>query len=307
MNPHRLKAYGYLLATAVIWGIAGPVIKLTLKEMSAETFVFYRFFLSTIAILPFIIKSGLRLPVKRPRILSTLIFCAFLNSTAGIGLLFWGTSLTNLLSMSLISIFGPLMLITFGFIFMHDHLTKQEKAGTIVAFIGAAVLVFSPLVVKNQGQSEFLGNILVLLSVVAVAWAGLLIKKLLRDGVTPVVIANTTFIVGFLTIFPIVLIKNGVAATIESVIHLPLVYQAGVIYMAFISGNLAYFLYNLGQKTIEVSEAAPFSYLYPVISAFFAVFLLGDRLTTPVVIGSVVIFVGVFLAEWKRRRYNSSS
>jgi drug/metabolite transporter (DMT)-like permease len=74
--------------------------------------------------------------------------------------------------------------------------------------------------------------------------------------------------------------------------------------MAVLSGNLAYYLNNLGQRTIEVSEAAPFSYLYPIFSAILAVFLLGDRLTPTIIVGSIIIFIGVFLAEWKKRRYN---
>jgi drug/metabolite transporter (DMT)-like permease len=31
MNPHRFKAYIYLLIMAAIWGAAGPVIKFTLQ------------------------------------------------------------------------------------------------------------------------------------------------------------------------------------------------------------------------------------------------------------------------------------
>lgn len=300
MNPRRLKAYFYLTITCVIWGIAGLVIKVTLGAIDPGTFLLYRFFLSSLATLPFILKGGLHLP-RRAGVLFALVVCGLLNSSIGLGFLFWGTDLTSLLSMSLITVFGPLVLTIFGVIFMHDHMTKREKLGSVIAFVGAIVLAIAPLLKQDHGTSQFLGNVLVFLSVIAIESAGVLIKKLLRDGVSPTTIANVTFIVGFFSMLPVVLIQKGLSQTITTIVQLPLAYQAGVFYMALLSGNLAYTLYNLGQKPIEVSELAPFAYLYPAISAILAVALLGDRLTAPILISTGIIIVGIFIAEWKRR------
>ena len=77
----------------------------------------------------------------------------------------------------------------------------------------------------------------------------------------------------------------------------------GIIYMAVVSGNIAYILNNMGQKTIELSEAAPFAYLYPIFSAILAVILLGDKLTTTIIVGSIITLTGVVIAETKKRRY----
>jgi drug/metabolite transporter (DMT)-like permease len=305
MNPHRLKAYFYLFLAAIIWGIAGPIIKLTLGEIKPDIFLFYRFFLSTLVVFPFAIKSGLHLPVRRPKVMFMVLLFAFLNSTATLGLLFWGTSKTSLLNMSLISLFAPLVLVLFGYFFLHDHLTKQERIGTLIAFTGAFILAIAPILLTNYESGQFLGNILILSSVICGAFAGVLVKKLMQEEVSPLTLTNITFIVGFLTMAPIVVLRNGFVPTLIAITQLPFSYQLGVIYMAAISGNLAYFLSNLGQRTIEVSEAAPFSYLYPIFSAILAVFLLGDKLTVIIIIGSIIIFAGVFLAEWKKRRYNS--
>lgn len=302
MNPYRLKAYIYLFLTAIIWGIAGPVIKLTLGGVKPDIFLFYRFFLSTLIIIPFIIKGGFHLPTKRPKVILLVILFAFLDSTATLGLLFWGTSKTSLLSMSLISIFTPIVLIFFGFIFLHDHLTKREKIGTTVAFFGAFILAVAPVLVTDHGSGQFLGNILILLSVICAAFSGILAKKLMQKGVSPLTLINIMFIVGFITMAPIVILRNGFMPTLTTITQLPLPYQLGVVYMAVVSGNIAYFLSLLGQRTIEVSEAAPFSYLHPVFSAILAVFLLGDRLTSGIIIGSIITFTGVLLAEWKKTR-----
>ena len=264
MNPHRLKAYFYLVLAAIIWGIAGPIIKLTLGEIKPDIFLFYRFFLSTLVVFPFAIKNGLHLPVRRPKVMFLVILFAFLNSTASLGFLFWGTSKTSLLSMSLISLFAPLVLVLFGYFFLHDHLTKQERIGTLIAFTGAFILAVAQILYINHESGQFLGNVLVFLSVICGAFAGVLVKKLMQEEVSPLTLTNITFIVGFLTIAPIVVLRNGFVPTLTAITQLPFSYQLGVIYMAAISGNLAYFLSNLGQRTIEVSEAAPFSYLYHI-------------------------------------------
>jgi len=304
MNPHRLKAYLYLFLASIIWGIGGLIIKLTLGEIRPDIFLFYRFFLSTLVIIPFALKGGLHLPTRRPKVMFMVFLFAFLNSTAALGLLFWGTSKTSLLNMSLISLFSPLVLVLFGYFFLHDHLTKRERIGTLIAFTGAFILSIAPILMVNQESGQLLGNVLVFLSVICGALAGILVKKLMQEEVSPLTLVNMTFIVGLITVTPIVIWQNGLVPTISTIIHLPFTFHLGIIYMAVLSGNLAYYLNNLGQRTIEVSEAAPFSYLYPIFSAILAVFLLGDRLTPTIIVGSIIIFIGVFLAEWKKRRYN---
>lgn len=303
MNTARLRAYIYLLIVALIWGIAGPVIKLTLKGLPPDIFITYRFLISTLIALPFLLVKKFHLP-KDGATLFQLFAYSLLNSTVTLGLLFWGTSKTSLLSMSLISLFGPLLLASFGYFFLKDRITTREKVGTLISFIGASFIVIGPLFKSNDGSGGIIGNLLIILSLLAGATAGVLVKKLMRKGVPADFLANLSFAVGFSTLAPYTLIANGFGGTWEIIKNVPPVYHLGVLYMAIFSGNIAYILNNLGQRTIELSEAAPFAYLYPAISAILAVVLLGDKLTLPIVAGAVIASVGVFLAELKKRRYN---
>ena len=304
MNPARLRAYIYLLIVAVIWGIAGPVIKLTLKGLPPDIFITYRFLISSIIAIPLFAMQHTRLPRGRSVLFQILLY-SLLNSVISLGLLFWGTSRTSLLNMSLISLFGPLLMVSFGYFFLKDHVTSREKVGTIIAFIGAAFIVVGPLIKSNNGSGQLFGNLLIILSLSAGTFAGVLVKKLLRQGVSPDFLANISFIIGFIVLAPFTLLTNGFDNTISVIKNLPLIFHLGVFYMGIVSGNIAYTLNNMGQKTIELSEAAPFAYLYPIISAVMAIFLLGDRLTIPIMAGAIVTFAGVFLAEWKKKRYNS--
>ena len=302
MNPHRLKAYFLLLIVAVIWGIAGPVIKITLGKIPPDLFILYRFFISGILAILFFAISGIKLPKDKSTLIQLFVYCIF-NSSITLGLLFWGTSKTSLLDMSLISLFGPLLLVAAGYFFLKDRITKREKIGTLIAFIGALIIGTSPIINTSSSDGKLLGNILIFLSLLSSAACGILVKKLMKNGVAPTLLANLSFVVGFLTILPFVIIKSGISYSLSPLGSADFGVWLGIAYMAIISGNIAYILNNMGQKTIELSEAAPFAYLYPIFSAILAVILLGDKLTTPIVFGSLITLIGVVIAETKKRRY----
>ncbi|MEK9208909.1 MAG: DMT family transporter [Patescibacteria group bacterium] len=302
MNPHRLKAYILLLIVAVIWGIAGPVIKITLGKIPPDVFILYRFFISGVLAILFFSIKGIKLPKEKSTLIQLFVYC-LLNSSISLGLLFWGTSKTSLLDMSLISLFGPLLLVTAGYFFLKDKITKREKTGTAVAFIGALVIGISPLINTSMGDGQIFGNILIFLSLLSGATCGILSKKLMRKDVSPALLANLSFVIGFFTILPFVFFVHSSSYILNSIYNIPTSAWLGIIYMAVVSGNIAYILNNMGQKTIELSEAAPFAYLYPIFSAILAVILLGDKLTTTIIVGSIITLTGVVIAETKKRRY----
>jgi drug/metabolite transporter (DMT)-like permease len=303
MSKNRAHAYILLLTAAIIWGIAGPVIKLTLKTLPADVFLLYRFFLSSIAGLIYFSLFGLKLP-KDKKILFQLFGYTLTNSVLTLGLLFAGMAKTTLLDMTIIESLGPLFVIITGYIFLKDHITNKELLGTLIAFLATMAIVLEPIM-KNQHQSgQFLGNILIFLSLITNAISAVFLKKLLRFKVKPAAISNLSFLLGFFVFIPVTLFKTDLSSVINTISTLPFIYHLGVFYMAIFSGTIAYTLANIGQKTIEVSEAALFSYLNPVFSAILAIIWLKEVPTYLFIASSVFIFIGVLIAETKKRRYN---
>src|SRR5260221_983644 len=303
MNKFRLRAYVFLLITSIISGVAGPVIKLTLRQLPFDVFLFYRFFISSLVIIALLPFAKLHIP-KKPSVLIYFLIYGFLNSTVALGLLFLGTSKTTLLDMSLISILGPIATIVVAHYFLYDHLTKRAQLGSFIAIIGAAFIIIGPFLSTGDDVGQISGNVLIIIYLIVGALNSIILKRLLRIGVDPLSLTNMSFFIGFISFFVIILVQGKLTDALNIIKNLPLPYHAGVFYMALMSGTLAYFLGNVAQKSIEVSEAAIFSYIFPVISAIFAVLLLGDKLTLEIVAGSIITFVGVFLAETRKRSYN---
>ncbi len=306
MTKPRLRAYLALLATAAIWGAATPIIKFTLGGVSALTFLTYRFALSAglaLLSLPF---GGLKLPPSpRPRILSFLY--GFLVSTVSLGLLFLGLEKTTVLDSTLITMIGPLLILAAGALFFRERITRQERFGIGVALFGTLLTTLEPLLQNGTAISQLKGNLLIILYLIANTAAVVLVKELMRLGVSAVSLTNLSFLIGFLTILPLTVLTSGGANLVSAISSLAPPYHLGVLYMALISGSLAYALWTRAQKTIEVGEAALFSYLYPLFSAPLAIFWLKERVTLTFLAGAIIVAVGVFIAEWKGRPVVSSN
>ncbi len=301
MQTARLKAYLMLLAVAIIWGIASPVIKYTLQGFPADLFLTYRFGISTIVAIIIFTISGIHIPKDWNTILLIIIY-GFLNSVVALGFLFFGMENTTVLEAGLITLASPLLISTAGVYFLHEHITKREKIGMVIAILGTALTIAGPFITNGHSSIKFSGNLMVLGYVISTLVTTLLVKKLLKKDVSPMILTNFSFIIGFICFLAFVLLTNP--SSLLSIPYTLFPYHAGVVYMAIISGTLAFWLSNKAQKSIEIGEASLFSYLLPIFSMPIAVVWLGEKITPIFIVGAIVIAIGVAIAEIKKKRYN---
>ena len=306
MNPARLRAYLMLLAVSVIWGIASPVIKYTLDGFEPAIFLAYRFGVSTILAIIIFAINGIHIPKDKGVFLLVLVY-GFLNSVVSLGLLFFGMKDTTVIEAGLITMVEPLLISTAGVYFLHEHITKREKTGMGIAILGTSLTVVGPLITNGHSELKFSGNLLILGYVVTSLITTIIIKKLLKKDVSPMMMTNFSFILGFVSFLVYLLNKIPLQNIINQIILTPSKYHLGVLYMAVVSGTLAFWLFNKAQKTIEIGEQSLFAYLYPVFSLPLAVIWLGEKVTTTHIVGGAIIIIGVVIAEIKKKRYNTTS
>ena len=75
----------------------------------------------------------------------------------------------------------------------------------------------------------------------------------------------------------------------------------GVVYMAILSGILAYTLYSSSLKYLEASEASLFYYMQPIFGIPVAVIFLKERMSIIFVIGALLIALGIYKAEKSKK------
>lgn len=302
MNPKRVRAYIYLIIVAAIWGVAGPVIKFTLKELSPFTFLTYRFFITSLVMVPLMIALKGKFP-KDSKSNFLLLILALLGTTVNLGLLFVGLKFTSVLDSTFISETSPIFVILASYIFLKDKITKKEKIGICITFLGTILIIIQPLIENGfLTNNNLFGNLLILLA--NISWVGYVIisKKLLRENISPLTMAVSSFFIGFITFLPLAVLENhGASNLVSRITSINFSTQLGVLYMALISGALAYYLFQKGQKSIESSEAAVFSYLQPIFSAPLAIFWLKEKVSSGFSIGVIIMILGIVIAEYKTK------
>lgn len=297
----RFRSYIYLIAVAAIWGAAAPVIKFTFGGLDPLPFLAYRFLVAgVVSALIFIFKSakGENFSGLKKHIGISTIY-GFLAVPLALGILFFGLEKSTVLDLTLIGVIGPLIVTLGGAIFFHDRITKREKIGISIVLLGVVLNSLYPIF-KNNGV-RLTGNLILIAFLFADSSSVLLAKKAVQRKVSSMNLTNFAFIIGALVLIPIVFYQNGVSETVSLITTLPLKYHLGVWYMAIISGNLAYYLYVQAQRSIEVSEAVLFNYLQPIFTVPLAVLWLGEKITTNFVFGAILIAIGLFVAEKKKK------
>ena len=176
-NKDRLLASLALIIVAAIWGIAAPIVKLTYREIPPFTFLFFRFLIATIVIIPIYALHQEKRKLTSKDLL-TVSGIGFLGMTLTIGLIFYGLQFTTATDQVLIGLLGPLFVVIGGAIFLKEEITTLEKIGLVLALGGSVVTVIQPILEQGLAGSEAMfGNIIIFLSSVTFATYALLAKR----------------------------------------------------------------------------------------------------------------------------------
>lgn len=278
----------FLILANIIWGAALPIYKWTLQDLPPFTFIFLRFFLSALIILPFVIK---KLKVSRRDYLDIVLVGIF-SVSLQIPLLFFGLKLTPSINAPIIISLEPVILMIAAVIFLKEKLSAKLISGVIISLLGVFAIILPPLLTSGFSGS-FLGNILIFLAAMCAVVQALVVKRLTVRN-EPLTILFWMFFVGALPLLPFVFKE---LQTFSLITDLTIQGMLGLIYAIYFSTILAHFFFVYGLKYIKASEVGIFSYVDPIATILVAVPLLGEQLTGAYIVGAMLVFLGIFIAE----------
>lgn len=307
----------------LIWAAAGPVIKITLNYIPTIEFLFIRFLITCVILLPFVY-----LELKRTKIdlkdLPNLIALGVLGYGSML-FLFEGFRYTTAIDAAIIGVVAPIIEVAAGNYFYKEKISLRYKIGVLLAILGTAVVVIEPSLMHSSSSdapSRVLGNIFVLIYNFGFASYIVLSKSLMGENssrlltvlrhfgikkhsykYSPFMQTSLSFYIA-LAFFTVLLVLKSSLSPASLDLNIQLFETKallGVLYMALLSGIAAYTLYSWGLHRVSVSFAAIFSYLMPVFTLPFAYFMLGEIPTPVAIAGSAIIGAGIFIAEYKTR------
>ncbi len=278
----------FLILANIIWGASFPIYKWALDDIPSFTFVFLRFYIGALILLPFVYKN---LKVARQD-WKDLILLSFVGITVTISLLILGLKLSSSINAPIILSAGPIFLIIGSFFYLKERLKRKVVAGTIVSLLGVLVIVLLP-VFKQGLDGSIVGNVLLVGAAIGSVIHALLLKKILPKYKT-LTIAFWSFLIGSLPLLPFYFIELNQTHWTQD-INLKVV--IGVFFGAVLATAVAHSLFAYGIKFIKASEVGIFTYVDPIATIIIAIPLLGEKVTLPYLLGSLFVFLGIFVAE----------
>ncbi|OGD95666.1 hypothetical protein A3F02_02930 [Candidatus Curtissbacteria bacterium RIFCSPHIGHO2_12_FULL_38_9b] len=287
-------AFFFLIVSALIWGANAPIMKWALENIPLFSLAFLRFAIASLIALPFVYKK-LKIQTKDwPK----MILASFLAVNPHIPLFLWGLKFTFAINAAFIIATVPILTIFAANLFLKEKLTAKLFSAAAVAIVGLTFIIGPPIF--KLGPKHLLGSILIFSG--TLTWIGyeILSKKLFKVY-KPQTITYHTIWIGTLTLFPFFLYElfqnPGWIGTID---HRGIM---GIFYGAIMSSSIAYFMWQWGLSKLPVSEAGFFLYLDPISAVFFAIVLLGEKITFLYIIGAIFILFSVIFAEHHRKSH----
>lgn len=277
-----------LIAANIIWGSSFPIYKWALRDVPPFTFVFLRFFIGAIIIFPF---TNHDLYIKKEDRLK-LVVGSFIGITLAISLLFLGLKLAPSINAPIIFSSSPALLLLVAFFYLKEKPKPKVVVGTIISLIGVLLIIIRP-VLENGFKGAILGNLFFILAIIADTTHTVILKKFINKYST-LNLVFWSFVIGAAPLIPLVLIE---AQHFNFLTNLTPQGYMGILYGAILAAVTAHILYTYGIKVIKTSEIGIFSYVDPVTTALVAIPLLGESITFFYLLGAVLVFLGIFIAE----------
>ncbi len=287
LSNHK-KAILALIIANFIWGAASPIFKWSLTNIEPFTLAFFRFIIPALIIFPFAIKN---LSVKKEHWIN-LLMLSFFATTLNISFFFLGLKTAPSINAPIIATAGPLFLLASCFFILKEKIKPKIILGTLIGFMGVILIILQPLLETGR-DGAIMGNLFFIIATLSGVLHAVFAKKIMPHYKV-VTITFWTFFIGSLTFTPLMIFESQ---TKDLLANLSVPGISGIIFGAIFSSLIAYYLYHFAIKNILAQEVGVFAYLDPIIAVIIAFPLLGEIPTPIYIIGSIFVFLGIFIAE----------
>lgn len=277
-----------LIIANIIWGAASPIFKWSLENITPFTLAYWRFAVASLLLFPFCFRHLDFHKKDAGKLIIMSLSGVFFNIT----FFFFGLKYAPSVNAPVISSSAPIFLYLFSIFILHEKAKLKILLGTLISFLGVFVIVIQPIL-SRQSNQLVMGNILFILATVGAVIQVIICKELLKKY-KPVTITFWSFVIGSIAFLPFYLYE---IFRYDPLHHLNVNGITGLVFGILLSSLAAYYLYAWGMEKLKAQEVGLFTYIDPLIAGVIAVPLLGEEITPVFLLGTILIFGGIFVAE----------
>lgn len=285
--PKPWKAWIDLTAAMVIVGSMTAAGKLVLVEFPVHLSMGLRFVAATLLSLAWLWAAEGGLPRVSRRTLGLLALQALCGVYLTNVLMLHGLKLTGAAAAGIITATTPAAMALLARLFLAEPVTRRAALGVAAAVAGVMALNLASL--RQAGQAGLWGNMLMLAVVVAES-GFLLIRKGIRERISPLAATTWVSLLGLLLFLPQSLVE---AASFDFAAVSLSGWLLILYYGAFVS-VAAYFFWFRGVVEVEASTAGIFTAVMPLSAMFFSSVVVGESLGAEHVVGCVFVVAAIW-------------
>lgn len=282
------KAFLAVVVAAILGGALPVFVKIGVEVFPPFTYTLIRFTIAGLCMISIFIKDI-------PRVKGSLLKIIGLSllPTLNVVLFAFGIKHTTAIIGQTLYASVPLFVALLSFFILAEKLTTYKIIGLITGFIGVGLIInFQNLFTDQTLRGEMVGNIIILTAVISYCFYQIFSKKLSKNY-KPVHLTMFFFMTAIVS-------QSFLSTTELSKIpqwsqQLSLYIVGTVLYVGIVGTAIYYYLNQYAIKVGSPTIASLTLYLQPVFTFVWASLLLGEQLTIPFVVGSGLVFLGVWL------------
>ena len=272
--------------SGLLFGTTIPVIKLGLALVPADIFVALRFSLASVVVLFFLRQRGwIDWTLFRAR---PIWVVGFVNAF-GYVLQFQGQNLTTSSDAALIIGTASLMIPLLSWAKKSEKITIKKGLGVLSGFVGASLVVTRGQAV-SLGGSQFLGDLLILVTAVTIALVFVLSKELVAQNGGKSTTGGMLLVTALLLLFAVPL-DYGVQIQFS---WLALFYVA---FLAIVATIGPYFFLMKGLETVSPTVSSIILPIEVILAVSLSVIIFNDPFNVFSGTGAILIVAGVVLVS----------
>jgi drug/metabolite transporter (DMT)-like permease len=295
VDVSKSKVYGALVAAQLFFATLPIALKVLLREMSSPSIALYRVMgaaLLFVLLQRILLGERVRGWRDHASLAAFAVFGVVLNQILYITAVEFTTAAAAQTMMAV----GPALTLLVALIARQETATLGKGIGIALAASGALALVG---VGMHTGGA--FGNLLALLNVTCYS-IYLVISRGMVRRYHPLTVITWVFVYGVIGILPWGFASAAEEATGAS----PLAWLL-IAYIVVVPTVGAYYLNLFALRYVDSSVVAVFIYLQPVVTAFLAHSILGERVSARLLPAALLIFAGVFVAARAQRASRSQA
>ena len=285
----KQKAYIALTATSIIWGTTWVASKFAvLNAPPLEVSAIRQFTAGLIYIIFFTLK-GQRLPAKKQW--PTLLVMSFFLLIIANGFATWSIKYLSSGLAALIAALYPLFVVVIEMFFFKTKNTIATFIGLILGLAGICVVFYDNAFHHNSSDYLF-GVILSIIAMISWGIGTIFVARKKLD-------INPYYGMGWQMMLasPFIFMMSVFSGKNIPLAEIPTQTWLAIAYLVLIGSCIAFVCFIYSMKQLPAAIASLYAYINPIVAMVVGFFLLNEKLTINILIGTVITIIGVYLVN----------